>query len=313
MYDNVLYHTLMSQLMTATHPTFSPATVKALVDVITGGSGMGNTAPPIGIYRSAPKIEGLMMECDLNFRVEGSRLPSLTAYLGERIAREEYDKVARVVLRVADPEDYAGEPGRQQAVVSYLNRFLAREGWEIVLRQDRPYLVKTGQSGVVVGAISAKVATINFDTVQRDIERALGSAESDPEDAVTAACSLIESVCRSILVELKLELPAKKDIEGLVRAVQEPLGLSPSRSDLPAEIAADVRQVLSGLTTTAKGIGALRTHAGDAHGRERGFKRIDGRIARLAIHGASTLALFLIETWEKQQCRPLALTSEAAA
>ena len=70
---------------------------------------------------------------------------------------------------------------------------------------------------------------------------------------------------------------------------------------------------LSGLTTTAKGIGALRAHAGDAHGRERGCKRIDGRIARLAIHGASTLALFLIETWELRQQRPLPHATEGKA
>jgi len=67
---------------------------------------------------------------------------------------------------------------------------------------------------------------------------------------------------RSILIELKLELPAKKDIDGLVRAVQVPLRLSPGRNDLPAEIEADLRQVLSGLTSVAKGIGALRTHGG---------------------------------------------------
>jgi len=63
---------------------------------------------------------------------------------------------------------------------------------------------------------------------------------------------------RSILIELKLELPAKKDIDGLVRAVQVPLRLSPGRNDLPAEIEADLRQVLSGLTSVAKGIGALQ-------------------------------------------------------
>ncbi|MDI5930061.1 abortive infection family protein [Rhizobium leguminosarum] len=39
-------------------------------------------------------------------------------------------------------------------------------------------------------------------------------------------------------------------------------------------------------------------HAGDAHGRERGFKRVDPRIARLAIHSASAVAVFLIETWQ---------------
>jgi hypothetical protein len=127
---------------------------------------------------------------------------------------------------------------------------------------------------------------------------------------VTAACSLLESVCRSILLELGLPLPAKKDIDGLIRAVQEPLNLSPGRSDLPAEIQQDVRQVLGGLTSVAKGIGALRTHAGDAHGREKGFKRIDARIARLAITAASSLALFLIETWEQQQHRALPLREE---
>jgi hypothetical protein len=55
----------------------------------------------------------------------------------------------------------------------------------------------------------------------------------------------------------------------------------------------------------AKGIGSLRTHAGDAHGRERGYGRIDARIARLAIHTSSTLALFLIETWETKFKREL--------
>jgi hypothetical protein len=95
----------------------------------------------------------------------------------------------------------------------------------------------------------------------------------------------------------------------VVRAVQEPLGLSPARPDLPIEIAADVRQVLGGLTTATKGIGALRTHAGDAHGRERGHGRIDARIARLAIHAASTIALFLIETWEVKFRRELQLAA----
>jgi hypothetical protein len=160
-------------------------------------------------------------------------------------------------------------------------------------------------SGLDFDSLATKVVNFNFDTVQRDIERALQSADDDPEDAVTAACSLIESVCRSILIELSLPLPDKKDVEGLIRAVQEPLALSPARSDLPPEIAGDIKQILGGLTSVAKGVGALRTHAGDAHGRERGFARIDARVARLAIHSASTLALFLIETWEKKFMRRL--------
>ena len=118
--------------------------------------------------------------------------------------------------------------------------------------------------------------------------------------AVTAACSTIESMCRSILLELGIPLPQRKDISALYKAVREPLGISPDRSNLAQEIVDDVRKVLSGLATAIEGIGALRTHAGDAHGRERGFRRIDARIARLAIHSASTVALFLLETWQQK-------------
>jgi len=303
-----------------TQPAFapanlSPATLKALADVVSGGPGNG-VVQSIGIYRTASQIEGLMMECNLDFRVGmNSRVAALLNFLRTVASDDPYGgaRLKRLIERVAEPDDYAAQPERQQAVISHLNRFLAKDGLEIVLQRDGVQLVEQGRSGAVVSAVAAKAAMIDFDTVQRDIQRALKSADDDPEDAVTAACSIIESVCRSILIELNLGLPAKKDIDGLVKAVQEPLNLSPGRTDLPDEIAADVRQVLGGLTSTAKGVGSLRTHAGDAHGRERGFKRVDGRIARLAVHSASTLALFLIETWEKTNKRSLPRASESVA
>lgn len=145
----------------------------------------------------------------------------------------------------------------------------------------------------------------SFDTVERDLARALASVEADPENSVTAACSLVESVCRSILIEMGEALPARKDIDGLMRSVQTQLGLSPGRVGQAKEISDDVRQILGGLTSVAKGVGALRTHGGDAHGRESGFARLDPKLARLSLHAASSLALFLIETWEQKQQRPL--------
>ena len=160
--------------------------------------------------------------------------------------------------------------------------------------------IETFSSAQVLTALAAKAGNVNFDTVSRDLERALKSAEQDPEDAVTSACSTVESVCRSILLELQQPLPEKKDIKGLFNAIKRPLAISSDRTDLDQLIADDVRKILSGLATVVEGVGALRTHGGDAHGRERGYLRIDARIARLAIHAASTVALFLIETWQRK-------------
>ena len=160
--------------------------------------------------------------------------------------------------------------------------------------------IESGQAPPALSRLSDTADVLSFDTVSRDLQRALDSVHRDPESAVTSACSTVESVCRSILIELDEQLPAKKDIKGLFNAVKKPLGLSPDRTDIDPQIADDVRKVLGGLATVIEGIGALRTHGGDAHGRERGYVRMDLRIASLAINSASTVALFLIETWQKK-------------
>lgn len=289
---------------------FSPFIIGALAEVITGGSGMGNdVTEPVGIYRSGTRIQQFFLDCGIDMSIGGSsRVPATQEAL--RRAFHDEQAIVRIILRVADPRDYLNQPEKGRAVVERLNAALEADGLAVAIVGGRPQLVERQASGVVVSAVAEKTAILDFDTVQRDIARALASATDDPEDAATAASSLIESVCRSILVELGLPMPAKKDIDGLIRAVQEPLGLSPGRTDLPSEIEADIRQVLGGLTSVAKGVGSLRTHAGDAHGRERGYRRIDARIARLALNAAATIALFLIETWERRQHRALPLRGE---
>lgn len=285
---------------------FSPYVIGALVDVVTGGGGNDPT-PSIGIYRSGPKLEQFFLDCGLDLRIgSSSRVPATTTLLRQAAAQSDgNERIKRVILRVCDPREYLAEPEKAAAVREHLNQALEPDGLAVTIMGGKAHLIARQAAGGIVEPFISKVTTLDFDTVQNEIARAVLNLKTDPEDAVTAACSLVEAVCRSILIELRLPLPPKKDIDGLVKAVQEPLGLSPGRTDLPPDIEQDVRQVLGGLTSVAKGIGALRTHGGDAHGREKGFRRIDPRIAQLAINAASSLALFFIETWERKEHRAL--------
>lgn len=294
---------------------FSPYVIKALVDTITGGGG-NDLTPSIGIYRSGPKIEQFFLDCGLDMRVgSSSRVPATTDFI--RSTASHWDgkgdeHLTRLIEKVCDPREYLTEPDKAAAVREHLNRALVPDGLAVVVVNGKAIITERQASSTIVEPFIKKVATLDFDTVQIEIARALLNLEDDPEDAVTAACSLIEAVCRSILIELKLPLPPKRNIDGLIRAVQEPLGLSPGRSDFPTEIENDIRQTFGGLTSVAKGVGALRTHAGDAHGREKGFRRIDARIARLSLNAASSIALFLIETWERNEQRALPQHAEGA-
>lgn len=278
----------------------SPQSIDALAEIISGGGG-NDPEPPIGIYRSGPKLEKFMRACNVAFRVDGSRVPSLVACLININNGAEAEHILpRIVEAATDPRDFIHDPERHTVVLGYLNRALRFDGFEVQQQGVRMRLVEAGKDVPVLSELAGLSEVINFDTVNRDLERALASSQTDPEDAVTSACSTLESVCRSILIELDHPLPSKKDVQGLYNAVKQPLGLSPDRSDIDPLIANDVRQVLSGLATVIGGVGSLRTHGGDAHGREKGYARVDARIARLAIHASSTAALFLIETWQRK-------------
>jgi hypothetical protein len=205
--------------------------------------------------------------------------------------------LTRIVEQVADPREYLDQPEKLDAVVDHLNRRLTLDGFELRRAGQRHRLVRTAPEATAASALRAKIEAFDLDSVQRDFDRAL--AEGDPEDAITAACSTVESVCKCLLDLMGQPHPAKQDIQGLVKEVSKHLNLSPERTD----ISPDIRQVLGGLASVAGGIEALRTHAGDAHGRGKGAGQVDARIARLAVHAAGTISLFFIETWQQMSAK----------
>lgn len=276
----------------------SDQTIAALAEVISGGSASGSDAS-IGLYRKGWMLQEWfkLFGVDVDLEKE-SRLPATKTALRYAAFLDNSDLMKRIVERAADPRDFIEAPERHGAVINFLNKYLVFDGLRLEVSGRNVQLIETADTAKAVGELSSIATDIDFDTTSRDLDRALKAAENDPEIAVTAACAVIESVCRSILVEFKLPMPAKQDISSLYKEVREPLGLSPVKEGLPREIVNDVKAVLSGLVTTVQNIGSLRTHSGGAHGKERGFRRIDARIAKLAIHSASAVALFLIETWQ---------------
>ena len=278
-------------------PVLSPSAITAIAGVITGGPGTGSTEKQYGVYRTGTELEAFFANCDVDFSVGSeSRVPAVR-HLLTRINRRRDGMMLlkRVIEAAVDPAPYR-TPAKQREAVEYLNARLKSGELQVTEVGGQWRLVTLPGHAAVTEAVQRQAEALDYDSVQHDLERALTAAESDPEDAITAACSALESVCRCILEEMNQALPAKKDISHLVAAVQKHLNLSPARTD----IAPEVKQILGGLSNVANGIGALRTHAGDAHGRGKGTVRVDSRIARLAVHAASTAALFLIETWRER-------------
>ena len=54
-----------------------------------------------------------------------------------------------------------------------------------------------------------------LDTVEREFSRAFENVERDPEAAITAACSMLESLFKSVLVARSIPMPRSMNIQDL--------------------------------------------------------------------------------------------------
>lgn len=235
--------------------------------------------------------------------IEVAREPSINKKIRATIDHlnqdsTQHQNLRRVIEQLADPRFYSGLD--HASTLDYLNERLRGDGLEIAdTGGGRFRLVSTSTNTVAAAELIEKADSLDLESVRMDFESAIEQAETKPDGAITAACSTVESVCKCILDEMGLPYPSKQDVKGLMGEVAKHLNLSPGRDDLPKEWEHDLKQILSGLFSVVGGIGALRTHTGDAHGRGKRPVAVDPRIAKLAIHAASTVSLFYIETWQR--------------
>jgi hypothetical protein len=126
-----------------------------------------------------------------------------------------------------------------------------------------------------------------------------GSIESDPDLAIGTAKELIESCCKAILAAMQVEV-AGWDLPHLVRETTTALRLAPDAVRSDADEAEAIRRILGNLGSIAGGIAELRNAYGTGHGRASGQAGLRSRHARLAVGAASTLVVFLFDTYEQR-------------
>lgn len=159
------------------------------------------------------------------------------------------------------------------------------------------------KGGIIVGSLAAPSRRLeqlirdrDLGSINAEFDRALRNIEINPREAVSAACNILEAVCKTYIEDEKLQMPSKQDLHPVWSVVRKDLGFDPAQV-----VDRDLQEILSGLIAIVAGIGALRTHASSAHGPGRKPYRLEPRHARLAVHSAHTVVLFVIEAWDKKR------------
>jgi hypothetical protein len=152
--------------------------------------------------------------------------------------------------------------------------------------------ILSAESGLAARSLEEILRAGDFGEIRMEFDRALANIETNPRDSITAACAILEALCKVYIEDEGLSLPEKQTIKPLWAVVQRHLHLDPG--SLPDK---DLASILSGLVSIVDGIGAFRTHTGSAHGRGRKAYKPAPRHARLAVNAAHSLTTFILETW----------------
>lgn len=143
--------------------------------------------------------------------------------------------------------------------------------------------------------VSAMLAELNSSTVNDVWSKALHRRRSDPDGAITAARTMLETVCKHILDDCGARYTKRDDLPKLWKLVAEQLNLTPEQHE-----AVDIKSILGGCQTVVGGIANLRNAVGDAHGQGRRSMRARPKHAALAVNLAGAMAAFLVASWQEQ-------------
>ncbi len=170
-----------------------------------------------------------------------------------------------------------------------------QERREFLWNEFRPVIefLESGPNMPADQAAADLFEVVDAEHIKQAWTKALNRRTEDPEGAITAARTLLESVCKYILDETGTTYEDDADLPALCNMTAKNLNLSPSQH---AEQI--FKQILGGCHSVVQGLGALRNKLGDAHGKGKRPVKAAPRHAELAVNLAGSMAIFLVSTWE---------------
>ena len=100
-------------------------------------------------------------------------------------------------------------------------------------------------------ALGKKLKEVSIAEIDVEFDRAYRSIETDPPAAVTAACAILEALCKEYIAANGLDMPSNQSIKQLWTVVSKHLRVAPDNVEDN-----DLKRILSGLTSIVDGIGS---------------------------------------------------------
>jgi len=202
----------------------------------------------------------------------------------------------RFITLVTDPLVQTAET--QAELVAKINGYLFHDSCKLMqvrIRSGCPfYEVRPLPKGAPGDENTSKVlAAFDPHDVHVRWQTIMDSRHNDPGRTITLARTLLEDVCKWIIVEAGETYEETADLPVLYKQLAKILKLAPD--DHTESI---FKQILGGCQSVVQGLGSLRNKLGDAHSLGPVRARPSPRHAELAANLSGAMATFLVPTWD---------------
>ncbi len=142
-----------------------------------------------------------------------------------------------------------------------------------------------------ISPLGLELSRVDIPSLRDDWFTAASRLERSIPSAITAARTMLETVCKTILVERKLKPTDGGDLSRLYNQTRACLRLVPNSTSTQP-----VHEICTGACAVVNGLAALSNIGGDRHGLAGGAEMSDRAFASLAVHVSGAVCLFLAQT-----------------
>ena len=197
------------------------------------------------------------------------------------------------------------DPDERDSVLALFNRHLEPEGWNIVevSRVGSHPIYGAQRLNQTAGPAIAHARDLGEtlgDYVGTQVTRMEAALGGDLELAIGTAKEFVETVCRTILKARGTELPNDDDLPALVKLTVKSVRVVPDGIDDRTKWEGTIVRLVNNLSSVGHSLAELRNAFGTGHGKDAAHKGLELHHARLVVHMATTVGVFLHAAHERE-------------
>lgn len=187
----------------------------------------------------------------------------------------------------------------ETSVYAFENETASGGAYERIYKQCKKILEREQGANVLVEVTKENLAKrFSNDYISQELEQMLKLQHDNPTDAIGKAKELVESCCKTILLDNGIAIDTKWNLNQLLDETLRFIRITPKQIPDNIPDAKAIKAILGNLKAILQNLAELRNNYGTGHGKDSRYVGLQERHAQLAVGTSMTIVRFIWDSYE---------------